>query len=166
KTASAPIVDQGQPVSFDLVITNNGPDEATNVVVTDNVPSQLTVTDVTSSEFSCTRSGNAITCNKAQLAVGAFGTVTVKAVVNAGVVGLVSNTATVTARQPDPDPSNNTFTATINVPEVIVNPPIPPEVTLPATGANLSSVIAIAISMLMGGIALILTTIRRRRQLV
>jgi len=164
KTASADTVEAGNAVSFDLKVTNNGPDAATDVVVSDTVPTQLTITGVATTDFTCNTVGQVITCTRPELAVGASGTITVSTTVNLGVVGTVSNTATVTGSRPDPIPSNNTFTDSILVPEAQQIPPPPAPLPLPSTGSNVNSLLAIAMSFLMGGLALVLMTVKRRRQ--
>ncbi len=126
------------------------------------MPSELSVIGVASSDFACANTGNLITCTRPELAVEDRGIITVQAVVNSGVFGVVSNTATVTGAQPDPDRGNNTSTDTIEVPEVAVDPPLQPP--LPATGADTASLVAVAVTMLMAGFLLVLTTVQRRRR--
>ena len=68
KTASVAQVGAGGGFDWVLEITNNGPGIAVNVEIGDIVPSQLSVTGVTSSDFSCSNSGNTVTCTKASMA--------------------------------------------------------------------------------------------------
>ena len=46
KTDSADPVDPGDSYSYDLVVTNDGPDAASNVVVSDSVPAALSIDTV------------------------------------------------------------------------------------------------------------------------
>ncbi|WP_441788403.1 LPXTG cell wall anchor domain-containing protein [Leifsonia sp. 2MCAF36] len=48
KTASAPVVDFGGPVTFTINVTNNGPSNTTNATVTDKLPAGLTYVSDTS----------------------------------------------------------------------------------------------------------------------
>ncbi|TLY53659.1 MAG: DUF11 domain-containing protein, partial [Gammaproteobacteria bacterium] len=89
----------GQSISFTLVVANAGPSTATSVQVTDT-PTNLTITNV--SGGGCA----ALPCTIASLASGANVTINVTATINS--VGAFDNSATATAAQPDPNPSNNT----------------------------------------------------------
>ena len=181
KTASADVVDQGRPVSFELRVVNQGPDVATDVEVSDVVPAAFDIIGISSADFACDAGGDAVRCTTPELAVGATGVVILQAVVNAGVTGTVSNTAVVAGAVPDPDPGNNTSTADIEVPEVAVlpppttappttpattpsTPPTTPPATLPSTGSNPSGLLAIAAGALIAGGALVCGSGRRRRQ--
>jgi uncharacterized repeat protein (TIGR01451 family)/LPXTG-motif cell wall-anchored protein len=181
KTASAAVVDQGRPVSFELRVVNQGPAVATDVEVSDAVPAAFDVIGISSADFACAAGGDAVRCTRPELAVGAAGIVVVQAIVNAGVTGAVSNTATVAGGVPDPDADNNTSTISIEVPEVAVvppstappptapsttpptTPPTGPPTTLPSTGTSPSGMMAIAAGALMAGCALVVGSVRRRR---
>jgi uncharacterized repeat protein (TIGR01451 family) len=89
----------GGAVSFDIVVSNNGPSTATNVQVTDT-PTNFNVTGVAGSGCA------ALPCTIASLASGATATITVTG--NVGAAGTFGNSATVTGDQDDPDPTNNT----------------------------------------------------------
>jgi len=89
----------GQIISYTLFVANAGPSTATNVQVTDT-PSNLSINNV--SGGGCA----ALPCTIASLASGANVTINVTATINAA--GSFDNTATVSANETDPDPSNNT----------------------------------------------------------
>ena len=89
----------GQSITYTLFVANAGPSTATNVQVTDT-PSNLTVTNV--SGGGCAT----LPCTIPSLASGANTTITVTATINAA--GAFDNSATVSATEPDPVPSNNT----------------------------------------------------------
>jgi uncharacterized repeat protein (TIGR01451 family) len=164
KSASAEVVDQGRPVAFELRVVNNGPDTATEVLVVDDVPAAFEVIGVASPDFGCDADGNTVRCARAELAVGARGTIVVQAVVNAGVVGTVSNTAAVTGGVPDPDPADNSSTDSIVVPDVaVLPPPTSTAPVLPRTGSDPAGLAAIALAALTGGCALVIGSVRRRR---
>ena len=93
----------GQTVSFDIVVTNNGPSPATDIAVSDT-PTNLTLGAVSGA---C----NALPCTIASLAVGASATITVSATVSAD--GAFSNAASASLPpgQTDPNTNNNTGTA-------------------------------------------------------
>jgi uncharacterized repeat protein (TIGR01451 family) len=88
----------GQSITYTLFVANAGPSIATNVQVTDT-PTGLTITNVSGG---CA----ALPCTIASLGVGANATITVTATINAG--DEFDNSATVSADEPDPNPSNNT----------------------------------------------------------
>ena len=108
KTIRYPVTGGGYGV-YDLVVTNHGPSIATNVVVTDPLPSNLAFVNVTTSQGSCA-GGTTVTCPLGTMAVGAAATIRIT--VNVPLeVAPTRNTATVSADQYDPDPSNNTSSA-------------------------------------------------------
>ncbi|WP_329804332.1 Ig-like domain-containing protein, partial [Flavobacterium facile] len=97
----------GQPVTYIITVTNNGPTAATNVNVVDNAPTGTTFTSWSSSNGSGT--GN-INDTIATLAVGQTVTYTVNVDVPATLLGNLVNTVTVTTTTPDPVPGCTTCT--------------------------------------------------------
>jgi len=95
---TSPPYDNGQVVSYSVVVTNNGPDAASNVVITDT-PANLIINTVSSPNC------NAFPCNIAALGIGASENITVTATI--GSSNVFGNTAAVSGNEFDPDPSNN-----------------------------------------------------------
>ena len=119
KTDSADPVDPGGSYSYDLVVTNNGPDDATNVLVSDSVPTGLTVDGTSTASGTCSASGNDVSCDLGSLANGATWTIAVHVKVEpTHPAGSVSDPATVSATENDPNNANNAATqdTTIDVP--------------------------------------------------
>jgi uncharacterized repeat protein (TIGR01451 family) len=99
-------------LTYELAVTNHGPDLASDVVVTDNLPDTVALLSVLSSQGSC--SGiTTITCELGTLAAEATATITIR--VATLETGTVSNTASVTASERDPVPGNNSATETTEV---------------------------------------------------
>jgi uncharacterized repeat protein (TIGR01451 family) len=115
KSDSPDPVNEGAQLTYTIVITNAGPDPATDVVVTDDLPpSDFDLGSTTPSQGSCDVQGSQnITCNLGTIASGA--TANVSIVVTAKKPGTVSNTASVSTSEPDPQPANNTVTETTTV---------------------------------------------------
>ncbi len=110
KTASPNPVLQGDTLTYTLAVTNNGPASATNVTVTDSLPSYVTYLSAQTTTGSCSEAGGMVTCLLGTMASGDNETVTI--LTTAGTPGTVSNTATVTADQSDPNTGNNSSTQT------------------------------------------------------
>ncbi len=106
KSAMPPsTVASGGVLTYTLVVTNNGPASATNVIVTDPLPSDVNYYSVTPN--TCSEAGGTVTCLLGTIANA--GSVTVTIVTVAGSTpGSVTNTATVSADQTDPNTNNNT----------------------------------------------------------
>lgn len=96
KTASVATAVAGQPITYTVNVTNNGPSVATVVNVSDTIPSEITGVTVTPAG-SCTIAGQVVTCAFDQVDVGQTIPVqitgTVAATVAAGTQ--LTNTATV-----------------------------------------------------------------------
>ncbi|MCI1019076.1 DUF11 domain-containing protein [Microbacterium sp. C5A9] len=108
---TSPLV-AGEPATFTIAVTNNGPQVGTGVTVNDAVPGGLTGATATSSAGTCTVGGS-ISCALPDLAVGASETITVTGTVSPSFSpgdGLANN-ASVTGSRTDPDPANNTANA-------------------------------------------------------
>ena len=105
KTASPNPVRQGNALTYTLGVTNNGPATATNVTVTDSLPSQVAYISAVPSQGTCSQAGGTVTCPLGTMASGATATITIT--VTAVTRGSVTNTASVTANQPDPVVGNN-----------------------------------------------------------
>jgi uncharacterized repeat protein (TIGR01451 family) len=128
KVASLKEVTAGGQVSYTLIVANNGPHEGTGVTVTDPVPPELSVISEQPSQGSCdTTTG--VRCELGTIANGGSAQILITANVAADAHGTIANTAVVAGNEPDPDPSNNTSTATTPVtpltPQPLPNPPAP-----------------------------------------
>ena len=113
KAVSDPTPNVGDTISFVLFVQNLGPDDATDVRVNDPLPGGLSFVSAATGEGSYD-SGTGIWTVGA-VAAGGSATLTIRAVVAVPASGPplpATNTATVSAREYDPDPSNNTDSAT------------------------------------------------------
>lgn len=104
-TSTGPYV-VGSNITYQLSVTNNGPDGATNVVVTDPLPAG---SSFVSASPGCSFAAGTITCTAATLANGASTAFNVT--VQATIQGAVVNTATVDSDETDSTPGNSTSTA-------------------------------------------------------
>ncbi|MCG3208918.1 MAG: hypothetical protein FOGNACKC_02531 [Anaerolineae bacterium] len=107
----------GQPLTYTLVITNNGPSAANGVVVTETLP--LSVTFSGGSVAWQTVSANRVyTYPLGSLASGASRILTLTVSVDPGFVGVLTNTAALTGTTADPGPAANsaTITTSANIP--------------------------------------------------
>jgi uncharacterized delta-60 repeat protein/uncharacterized repeat protein (TIGR01451 family) len=95
----------GRNMTYTLTVTNNGPDAASGVTVTDQLPPSVTFVSATPSQGSCSESGGIVTCSLGTLGNGA--TATVNIVVKPTTAGTITNTASVTAFDQDPNQGNN-----------------------------------------------------------
>jgi large repetitive protein len=107
KTAVQPTVNAGEPIDYELKVTNNGFSDATGIVVTDQLP---TSTVFVSSDPECAEAGGTITCEFPELKVGEAHTFHFEVEVKSGTTGFIENTAEVEGEQPDPEPGNNEST--------------------------------------------------------
>jgi uncharacterized repeat protein (TIGR01451 family) len=104
----------GGSLTYTIDLTNDGPAPATSVRVTDTLPSSVTVTSITPSQGSCSRSGSTVTCELGSIVRDGNARVTI--VLNPGTaVRQITNTARVTSEPRDPDASDNSATATTQV---------------------------------------------------
>ena len=113
KTDSPDPVTGGEDVTYTIVATNNGPDDATNVIITDTLDAQVTFVSATFDQGTpCTTAtiNNVVvvTCELGDLAVNnsAAGTIVVTSpVVQA--TGGIANSVSVSANEADPNSANN-----------------------------------------------------------
>lgn len=102
-------------LTYTVTVANAGPAPATEVTVTDPLPAGALFSSASASQGSCRREGKGkrdglIACDLGVLAAGASASVTL--VVVPSRAGELSNTASVTAREPDPNRADNSATAT------------------------------------------------------
>lgn len=112
-------VDQGigiepgptEPLTYTISVTNNGPDAATGVVLTDTFTEGERFFITSKSEVCTGGSSGPQTCSIGSIpGNGSTAVVTISVIFPCGRIGLVANTASVTAKEPDPDLTNNTET--------------------------------------------------------
>jgi aldose sugar dehydrogenase len=119
KTASPSPVQAITTLTYSMNVLNHGPTVvATGVRVTDTLPPGVTLVSATATQGTCSGTDTVI-CDLGTLTVG--GGVAVTIVVMPQATGELSNTATVSGNELDPNPSNNTATAVT----LVVEPPSP-----------------------------------------
>ena len=102
--ASPSPVASGAQITYSITIVNTGGSKVTNLVLADQLNGVGTLQSppatpqyaVTSSQGTCSQSGQLVTCNGGSLAGGATWTVTVRGVVTAPDGTTINNTATIT----------------------------------------------------------------------
>ncbi len=103
-TDSPDPVTEGNSVTYNIDVTNNGPSNATSVTVTDVLPA--TVTFVSASTV-CSNSSGTVTCSIGNLGNGATANVQITVAPSHDVAGAsFSNTASATAAESDPTTPN------------------------------------------------------------
>ncbi len=104
KTDSADTVAVGDPFTYSITVTNNGPSSGASFIVTDVLPMEVSFA---SASAGCVESPvGTVTCTGSALAVGATQVFTIT--VNADLVGMAMNTATISGQSPaDPNGGNN-----------------------------------------------------------
>ena len=119
KTDSPDPVGVGGTVTYQITVTNNGPDATTSVVAVDTLPASL---QFASASAGCANAAGTVTCAIGSLSNGQSAYATV--VVTATAFGTYTNTVTVSSANPDLVPANNTATAatTVASPEIGLNP--------------------------------------------
>jgi uncharacterized repeat protein (TIGR01451 family) len=105
----------GGQVTFTLVVRNDGPSDASGVKVTDPMAQGLTLVGADASQGVCSTTGNRLSCDLGRLRAGGSAQVLITATTWA-TAGAITNTATVSANQAEPDRSNNTDSAAVSVP--------------------------------------------------
>ena len=114
KTDAPDPVVAGNELRYTVTVANLCDKAATGVTLTDLLPPQVSLVSATPSQGTCAVAAGTVTCDLGGIAGLASAAVTVVATVNSGETGVLTNQASVTADQDDPDPRNNTATATTN----------------------------------------------------
>jgi len=103
----------GELVTFQIVVANYGPDTATSVVVNDPLPSGLEFVSATASQGAYVAGTGVWTVGTVTTSDTPSLLITAKVIRRTG--GTETNTATVSGREYDPDPSNNTDSVDVEV---------------------------------------------------
>jgi uncharacterized repeat protein (TIGR01451 family) len=100
----------GYPLTYTIVVTNAGPDTATEVWLTDTLPASVNLGAITPDVGACVEVDTyTVTCDLGALADGASTAVAI--VVTPTLAGSITNTARVTGAQVDPTPADDVATA-------------------------------------------------------
>ena len=98
-------VNVGGTLTYTLTARNNGPSTATQVVITDSLPTTVTYLSSSSTQGTCSRSGQLVTCAIGTMAAGATVTVTIR--VRPLQPGTILNTTQIVGAQAETNTANN-----------------------------------------------------------
>ncbi len=112
ETASADPVEVGRIFTYNIGVSNTGPDTATGVTVTDALPTGVTYTSATPTQGDCALASGTLTCQLGSIASN--GSANIALQVKPRQTGTLSNTVSVTASEADSDASNNSATSNID----------------------------------------------------
>jgi uncharacterized repeat protein (TIGR01451 family) len=136
EVVSATAVITGTAVNYTITVTNKGPAPATNVAVFDGFQGTATATptNATPSQGTCPpfdANSQTMNCTLGALAPNASATIVFTA--TASKEGTLSNNATVTSDQPDPDTRDNSTSTLVTI-------SVPPDfsITVPSTALSLT----------------------------
>ncbi|MCG7286905.1 hypothetical protein MHY85_13080 [Cellulomonas sp. ACRRI] len=127
KTLAPAPANPGRPVRWTIQVTNNGSSDAQGVIVDDVLAdsSLAQITAITSATpgLACTPRSVSVRCTLATLPAGQFARFDVEGVLSASLAAgtAVTNTATVASTTPDPDPSDNAVTVTVEATDPVAD---------------------------------------------
>ncbi len=99
-------VSKDNTLIYSILVSNSGPAAATNVTVQDLLPASVMYIRSFPSQGVCSEAGGTVTCQLGTIANG--GSATISIVVVPKQAGIITNTASVTANETDPNTANNT----------------------------------------------------------
>lgn len=102
----------GATFTYTIVVTNDGPAPASGVEVSDPLPASVSFLSATPTQGTCV-GGQVVTCVLGSLAAGDSSSVDVEVITTAAAT--VVNAASVSAVEPDPNPANNSDSATTEI---------------------------------------------------
>jgi len=105
----------GLSLRYTLTTSNIGPSDAGGITVTDTLSTSTTFLSVVPGSPTCTHSSGTVTCNLGTLSASSSTDVVVTVLVNTGTTGTITNSATVSATEPDPVSGNNSDSEATNV---------------------------------------------------
>ena len=108
-------VKPGNSLTYDLIITNQGPADATLVTINDTLPSNVTFISATPDHGTCSHP-DAVVCDLGMISNGTSAHVTI--VVTTSAEGTITNQAIVSGNEQDPYPLNNTSIETTRVGDI------------------------------------------------
>ena len=100
--------------SYELTVSNAGPNSAVSLRMVDTLPAGSTFIDASGSGWFCNQASDLVTCTLSSLPVGVAPTITIT-VLTPDVTGSISNTATISSSTADFGISNNSDTETTDV---------------------------------------------------
>lgn len=103
----------GNQLTWLITVTNAGPLPASGVVVTNPLPPYVNFVSVATTQGACANNAGVVSCALGSLAVNGSAQITLRG--TPLIAGLLTNTATVTAAQPDVTPLNSSATAVTTV---------------------------------------------------
>ena len=111
----------GEPLTWNLLVSNAGPSVARAVVVTDDLPTGLDFVSADGTGWSCAEISRTVTCQLgAPLAAGdTADPIVLVTTVRAAAYPLVTNSASVDTSTPDANPSNDTDDDAVAVPPLV-----------------------------------------------
>ena len=105
KTATPESAIVGDPLTYTLTVTNNGPSAASNTVLTDELPGSYEPSAITTSQGTCGEPTIVVTCDLGTIPNGGSVVVTIEGSPTTG--GTLDNFAFVDADELDPQPGDN-----------------------------------------------------------
>jgi uncharacterized repeat protein (TIGR01451 family) len=123
----------GNLLTYQITVTNQGPDTAGNVVITDTLPATVTFSGATVSQGTVTNVGGTVICSLGSISNGVTATAAITVV--AGAAGTIANTATVSTTSADLYLTDSTV---INTTTVVTPPSAYLQATNLPTGLQLT----------------------------
>jgi uncharacterized repeat protein (TIGR01451 family) len=114
ETASPDPVPAGAPLAYNVKVASAGPNPSGAVTYTDTLPSGAAFVGATGAGWTCSASGQHVTCTHAGLASGEQAPLTLSVAAPSS-TGTITNTGTVSSPANDPSPGNNTVTTQTTV---------------------------------------------------
>jgi uncharacterized repeat protein (TIGR01451 family) len=106
-------IEVGDPLTYTVTLTNKGPYDAKSVVLSDSAPAGVTFTGCTANVGTCVWSASSASLSLSSFTNASVATLTIQAKLNFGVAdgSTITNTSSVTSTTNDPDPTNNSGSA-------------------------------------------------------
>lgn len=107
KTGTPSIVRPGSNLTYQIVVTNSGPDGAASLTIFDTLPTNVSHVSSVISTGTVSYGTGTVTCTISNLAAGRTATCTVVCIVSASAVGALTNRVEIESLTPDRNLTNN-----------------------------------------------------------